>query len=68
MSFATRNHGREWSRPDIRHLGTLAGQNTPTRVVGFKLGRISEAVQSKTSAGGVSLKPANQSPASVIEP
>jgi hypothetical protein len=40
----------------------LAKQNTPTRVIGLKLGRPVGGVQSKASELGVSLKPTNQSP------
>jgi hypothetical protein len=40
----------------------LAGQNTPTRVIGLKLGRTEDAVRTKASEEGVSLRPTNQSP------
>ena len=43
-------------------LGDLAKQNTPTRVIGLKLGRTPGAVQSQASKQGTSLKPTNQSP------
>ncbi len=62
MSKSTRNSGTRWSSGDERQLRQLANQNTPTRVMGFKLGRTAEAVQAKASDMGVSLKPTNQSP------
>ena len=62
MSKSTRNSGTRWSSGDERQLRQLANQNTPTRVMGFKLGRTAEAVQAKASDMGVSLKPVNQSP------
>ena len=57
-----KNHGASWSAADDRQLRQLAGQNTPTRVIGLKLGRSPGAVQSHASDIGVSLKPTNQSP------
>ena len=56
------NHGRSWTNGDVSKLRELARGNTPTRVIGLKLGRTPEAVQSKASEKGISLKPANQSP------
>jgi hypothetical protein len=43
-------------------MRTLARQNTPTRVIGLKLGRTEGAVRTKASDEGISLKPTNQSP------
>lgn len=57
-----KNHGKGWTPSDTKQLQTLVGQNTPTRVMGLKLGRTPEAVQNKASELGVSLKPTNQSP------
>ncbi len=62
MSKSTRNTGKEWTRAQVSQLRQLAKQNTPTRVIGLKLGRTPSAVQSKASAKGISLKPTNQSP------
>ena len=39
-----------------------AAQNTPTRALGLHLGRTEDAVRSRASELGVSLKPTNQSP------
>ena len=62
MSKSTRNTGKEWTRPQVSHLRQLAKQNTPTRVIGLKLGRTPGAIQNKASDVGISLKPTNQSP------
>ena len=62
MSKSTRNSGTRWSGGDERQLRQLANQNTPTRVMGLKLGRTPTAVQAKASELGVSLKPVNQTP------
>jgi hypothetical protein len=57
-----KNHGKTWTPAETKQLRQLAKENTPTRVAGLKLGRTPEAVQSKASELGVSLKPTNQSP------
>lgn len=62
MPKAPANHGKQWSDQDISQLKNLAKGNTPTRVLGLKLGRTPQAVQAKASEVGVSLKPTNQSP------
>jgi hypothetical protein len=62
MSQSTRNSGKSWTPQDLAQLKQLAAGNTPTRVIGLKLGRTPSAVQSKASAEGVSLAPTNQSP------
>jgi hypothetical protein len=62
MSHSTRNTGKPWTPQDIKQLKDLAKGNTPTRVIGFKIGRTPAAVQAKAHQEGVSLKPTNQSP------
>ena len=62
MSKSTRNSGKAWTPIETKALNTLASGNTPTRVIGFKLGRSESAVYSKASEQGVSLSPTNQSP------
>lgn len=56
------NHQKPWSPSDDQALRRLAKENTPTRVMGLKLGRTEGAVQSHASEIDVSLKPTNQSP------
>ena len=56
------NAGKHWTRDDIAKLRQLARENTPTRVMGLKLGRTAEAVYGKAEDIGLSLKPTNQRP------
>lgn len=62
MSKSSRNSGHHWSPVAVTQLRLLAQQNTPTRVIGLKLGRTSDAVRAKASELSISLKPANQRP------
>jgi hypothetical protein len=62
MTKSTRNSGKSWTPQDVRELKNLASHNTPTGVIGLKLGRTEDAVRSKASQESVSLKPTNQSP------
>jgi hypothetical protein len=59
---STRNWGTRWTRTAVQKLRGLARQNTPTRVIGLKLGRTEAAVYSRAAAERVSLKPTNRSP------
>lgn len=56
------NQGELWTEKDMSQLKKLVKQNTPTRVIGLKLGRSEDAVRSKASNEDISLKPTNQSP------
>lgn len=62
MAKSTPNTGKNWSRQEVQQLRSLAAKNTPTRVIGLKLGRSEASVYSKASTEGVSLAPTNQSP------
>jgi hypothetical protein len=62
MAKYNRNSGKPWTSSDNKLLRELVRDNTPTRVVGLKLGRTEDAVYTKASDLGVSLKPTNQSP------
>lgn len=62
MTKSTRNSGKSWTGADKAALRGLAAGNTPTRVIGLKLGRTPAAVQRQASKQGTSLKPTNQSP------
>jgi hypothetical protein len=57
-----RNAGKPWTLTQMQQLKKLAKQNTPTPVIGLKIGRPVGGVQSKASKLGVSLKPTNQRP------
>jgi hypothetical protein len=62
MAKEPKNHGKSWTPSDVKELKELAKGNTPTRVMGLKLGRTPEAVQQKAGEEAVSLKPTNQRP------
>ncbi len=62
MAKPPANHGKHWTPTDVSQLKELAKENTPTRVVGLKLGRSEDAVRAKAAENNVSLKPTNQSP------
>ena len=62
MAKRPTHHHKSWTSSDERQLRNLAAQNTPTRLIGLKMGRTPEAVRSKASDLGLSLKPVNQSP------
>jgi hypothetical protein len=53
MSKSTRNTGTRWTQTQVTTLRQLARENTPTRVIGLKLGRTADAVQSKASEKGI---------------
>ena len=57
-----RNIGRHWSSTEEKNLAQLAKQNTPTRVIGLKLGRPEAGVRAKAQELNVSLQPSNRSP------
>ena len=56
------NHGKAWSASDVREVKQLAKGNTPTRVIGLKLGRTEDSIRAKAGELNVSLKPTNQAP------
>ncbi len=62
MTKTPKNHGKDWKPSDVRELRKLVNANTPTRVIGLKLGRTEDAVRSKAGEKNVPLKPTNQSP------
>ena len=59
---STRNTGKPWTMQAVQQLKQLARENTPTPVIGVKLGRTPRAIQSKASEQGISLAPPNRSP------
>jgi hypothetical protein len=62
MPKSTRNSGKAWIPDDIKQLRRLAKENTPTRVIGLKLGRTENSIRSKAALEGISLRPTNQAP------
>jgi hypothetical protein len=59
---STRNSGKPITQTIIKQVKELAKQNTPTRVIGLKIGRTENAVRNIASENKISLKPTNQSP------
>lgn len=62
MAKYIRNAGKAWVPSEEKKLSELAKNNTPTRVIGLKLGRSEGGVRAKASELGISLHPTNQSP------
>lgn len=62
MASQPKNHGKPWTEAHVQQLEKLASENTPTRVMGLKLGRTEDSIYAKAAAEGISLKPVNQSP------
>jgi hypothetical protein len=67
MSKSTRNSGKAWSAQDQAQLRQLAAGNTPTRVIGLKLGRTPEAIYSQAAKQQTSLEPPNQRPYGTVK-
>jgi len=57
-----RNAGKRWTLAETVKLRELAKANTPTRVIGLKLGRPEAGIRTKASTESISLKPTNKSP------
>ncbi len=59
---SNRNQREPWTKEDLKELKMLIKENTPTRVIGLKLGRTVESIEAEVAKEGLSLKPRNQSP------
>ena len=62
MAKYYRNTGKQWTTKEVSQIKSLAQKNTPTRVIGLKLGRTPAAIYTKASNEGISLSPTNRSP------
>ena len=62
MPKYTRNKGKRWDKASKQALKKLAQDNTPTRVIGLKLGRTENSIYNMASELDISLSPTNQSP------
>jgi hypothetical protein len=61
-TIATRNIGKPWTKEDISQLRELAKEKRiPLRIIGIKLGRTPDAIRTKASEKGISLRRTNQS-------
>lgn len=56
------NQGKLWTKDGESRMKKLVGQNTPTDLLAYKLGRSEDAVRSKAQEMGISLKPTNKHP------
>ena len=45
MAKPPANQGKQWTPADVKQIKQLAKENTPTRVIGLKIGRTEEAVR-----------------------
>lgn len=54
-----RNTGKPWTDKDVEQLRKLAKEDTPTPVIGVRLGRTVSAVYKKASEENISLMPPN---------
>ncbi|MEY9590581.1 hypothetical protein ABIA06_002872 [Bradyrhizobium yuanmingense] len=62
MAKSTRNSGKPWKPTEVSQLKQLAKGNTPTRVIGLKLGRTPAAIYKKAADEDISLAPTSQRP------
>jgi hypothetical protein len=62
MAKTPANHGKAWTKQEVKQLATLADGNTPTRVIGIRLGRTEDSIYAKASEKNISLAPTNQRP------
>ncbi len=62
MAKTPKNHGKPWTSADRKQLKELAKGNTPTRVIGLKMGRTEDSIRGQASKQDTTLKPTNQSP------
>ena len=54
-----RNTGKPWTDANVKQLEQLAAQDTPTPVIGLKMGRTPSSIYTKASQEGISLMPPN---------
>jgi len=62
MALTDRNSGKPWRPEEEKQLKELANGNTPTRLIGLKMGRTPDAIYQKAGELGISLEPHNQRP------
>lgn len=62
MKKYIKNAGKHWTPAEVKKMRELAKGNTPTRVIGLKLGRPEGGVYTKASEKKIKLAPPNQSP------
>jgi len=56
------NSGAKWRNVEVQRLRTMVRQNTPTRVIGLKLGRTADSIYKKAATFNISLAPSQPHP------
>jgi len=62
MAKSPSHHRQPWTPSEVARMRELAAGNTPTRVIGVKLGRTEAAVRGQAAENRIPLRPWNQSP------
>jgi hypothetical protein len=62
MAKKPSNQGKKWTPEQNVQLRKLAKGNTPTRVIGLKMGRTPGAVEAQAQELNITLMPPNRSP------
>lgn len=62
MAKTPSNQGKKWTPEQNVQLRKLAKGNTPTRVIGLKMGRTPGAVEAQAQELNITLMPPNRSP------
>lgn len=57
-----KNHGKTWTSEDLQKLKDLANGNTPTGIIGLKLGRSVDSIRNRANQENISLQPTNRTP------
>jgi len=42
-----KNHGKQWTKPEVKHLKELSNGNTPTGLIAYELGRTEDSIRNK---------------------
>jgi hypothetical protein len=62
MSTKSNIHTGTWTDAEMETLQQLISQNTPTRLIAWKMNRTEGSIRKKANRSGMSLKPSNKSP------
>lgn len=62
MAKTPKSHGEPWTPAHDAQFRKVNRENTPTRAMGFKLGRTEASIYGRATALRESLKQTNQSP------
>ena len=57
MAKKPTKHGRPWTKKDTEQIGILARKGTDTDDIARRLGRTKDAIYSRASAEGISVRP-----------